>query len=192
MRLNIGALSLSVLASSVFARQSPREACGAGEVLSKSTLTHEGKEIQVVTKTCPNLNVTAPAAIEKRQFAQCTYGCTVICEDYGDQPFVSDCQFITNALEAEYPEEFTVPAGTYAEWSYYSCAYAFINFDSSPYNVCYITFGYNAIIRRLLAEPRRCLKCQRFGRHIAAQCKQEHDTCGTCGGNHLTKDCDTP
>ncbi|KAI0045995.1 hypothetical protein FA95DRAFT_1473405, partial [Auriscalpium vulgare] len=46
--------------------------------------------------------------------------------------------------------------------------------------------------RRLLAEPRRCLKCQRFGRHIAAQCKAEHDTCGTCGGNHLTKDCDTP
>ncbi|KAI0039370.1 hypothetical protein FA95DRAFT_1567215 [Auriscalpium vulgare] len=151
MRFRLATLSFLVLASAlvggVLARQSPRQACGAGEVLSKSTLFHDGKEIQVVTKTCPSLNATAPVKIEKRQYAQCTDGCAkILCEDYGNQPFVSDCQVITNALEAQYPAEFSVPAGTYAEWSYYSCAYAFINFDSIPYNVCYINFGYNAII----------------------------------------------
>ncbi|KAG1858835.1 hypothetical protein F4604DRAFT_1503723, partial [Suillus subluteus] len=44
--------------------------------------------------------------------------------------------------------------------------------------------------RKLLPEPTRCLKCHTFnGGHIAAECQQEHDTCGTCGDKHRTAEC---
>ncbi|KAF8579197.1 hypothetical protein K439DRAFT_1255589, partial [Ramaria rubella] len=44
--------------------------------------------------------------------------------------------------------------------------------------------------RKLLQEPRRCLKCQGIGSdHIAAECKSIHDTCGTCGGMHRASEC---
>ncbi|KAI0077148.1 hypothetical protein K474DRAFT_1124502 [Panus rudis PR-1116 ss-1] len=39
-------------------------------------------------------------------------------------------------------------------------------------------------------EPYRCNKCQLLASHMAAQCKQIHDTCGTCGGiDHRTSEC---
>lgn len=37
-------------------------------------------------------------------------------------------------------------------------------------------------------EPLRCLKCQRWG-HMAKECKEQHDTCGTCAKNHRTNGC---
>jgi gas vesicle protein len=44
--------------------------------------------------------------------------------------------------------------------------------------------------RKLIQEPTRCLKCQSFdGAHVAAECPQEHDTCGTCSGQHRTASC---
>ena len=44
--------------------------------------------------------------------------------------------------------------------------------------------------RVLEAEPRRCLKCQYYGkRHIANACPDEKDTCGTCVEAHKTRDC---
>ncbi|KAG2739811.1 hypothetical protein P692DRAFT_201661418, partial [Suillus brevipes Sb2] len=44
--------------------------------------------------------------------------------------------------------------------------------------------------RKLLPEPTRCLKCHSFeGGHIAAECPQENDTCGTCGDQHRTTSC---
>jgi hypothetical protein len=44
--------------------------------------------------------------------------------------------------------------------------------------------------RKLLQEPRRCLKCHKLGTdHLAATCSQEHDVCGTCAGNHCTAEC---
>ncbi|KAG2051730.1 hypothetical protein BDR06DRAFT_889374 [Suillus hirtellus] len=44
--------------------------------------------------------------------------------------------------------------------------------------------------RKLLPEPTRCLKCHVFNSgHIAADCPQEHDTCGTCGAEHRTASC---
>ncbi|KAG2121947.1 hypothetical protein DEU56DRAFT_719367, partial [Suillus clintonianus] len=50
--------------------------------------------------------------------------------------------------------------------------------------------GKKVYARRLLAEPTRCLKCHTFdGGHIASECKQEHDTCGTCGAQHRTATC---
>ncbi|KAG2336072.1 hypothetical protein BDR05DRAFT_836434, partial [Suillus weaverae] len=45
--------------------------------------------------------------------------------------------------------------------------------------------------RKLLPEPTRCLKCHTFdGGHIAMECQQEHDTCGTCGDKHRTAECE--
>ncbi|KAG1794545.1 uncharacterized protein HD556DRAFT_1188813, partial [Suillus plorans] len=44
--------------------------------------------------------------------------------------------------------------------------------------------------RKLLPEPMRCLKCQSYDvSHVAAECTQEHDTCGTCGAKHRTATC---
>jgi hypothetical protein len=37
-------------------------------------------------------------------------------------------------------------------------------------------------------EPFRCAKCQKFG-HIARNCTAPTDTCGTCGNQHRTSDC---
>ena len=44
---------------------------------------------------------------------------------------------------------------------------------------------------KLLQEAKRCLKCQKFSTsHLAAQCPQTTDTCGTCGSkNHHTQAC---
>ena len=43
---------------------------------------------------------------------------------------------------------------------------------------------------KLLPEPIRCMKCQSFeGSHFARDCKRDDDTCGTCAGNHRTKNC---
>ncbi|KAG2343928.1 hypothetical protein BDR05DRAFT_883004, partial [Suillus weaverae] len=50
--------------------------------------------------------------------------------------------------------------------------------------------GKKVFGRKLLPEPTRCLKCHSFeGSHIAAECTQEHDTCGTCGTQHRTATC---
>ena len=43
---------------------------------------------------------------------------------------------------------------------------------------------------RLKHEPMQCMKCRRWG-HFAHSCTAEMDTCGTCGGEHKTKDCTT-
>ncbi|TDL20954.1 hypothetical protein BD410DRAFT_702829, partial [Rickenella mellea] len=44
--------------------------------------------------------------------------------------------------------------------------------------------------RKLLQEPKRCLKCQRVGSdHLASDCKLEHDICGNCGDKHRTSTC---
>jgi len=39
-------------------------------------------------------------------------------------------------------------------------------------------------------EPLRCLKCQRWG-HMAKNCTEEKDTCGTCGGEHCHTSCNS-
>jgi len=44
--------------------------------------------------------------------------------------------------------------------------------------------------RKLIPEPSRCLKCHSFdGAHVAANCPDEVDTCGTCGDAHRTAEC---
>jgi hypothetical protein len=43
--------------------------------------------------------------------------------------------------------------------------------------------------RKQLQEPKRCLKCQCFGEHKAAECKSVHETCGRCSRQHKTNLC---
>lgn len=44
--------------------------------------------------------------------------------------------------------------------------------------------------RKLIPEPTRCLKCHSFeNTHMAAECPQEQETCGTCGEHHRTAAC---
>jgi hypothetical protein len=48
--------------------------------------------------------------------------------------------------------------------------------------------GKQATVRKLLSEPKRCLKCQKFG-HYVADCKAETDRCARCGEKHQTTLC---
>ena len=54
-----------------------------------------------------------------------------------------------------------------------------------------VVLGPRCPARKLLPEPTRCMKCQSFeGSHFARDCTKLTDTCGTCAGNHRTKDCE--
>jgi hypothetical protein len=49
--------------------------------------------------------------------------------------------------------------------------------------------GKRVWARKQLQEPRRCLKCQCFGEHRAANCTSIHEVCGRCGKQHRTNEC---
>jgi hypothetical protein len=50
--------------------------------------------------------------------------------------------------------------------------------------------GKRCIVRKLLAEPRRCFKCHVIGaRHVAATCKEIAERCDICGGVHPSNTC---
>ena len=54
-----------------------------------------------------------------------------------------------------------------------------------------IILGPRCPTRKLLPEPIRCIKCQSFeGSHFTKDCMKLTDTCGTCAGNHRTKNCE--
>ncbi|KAL6301722.1 hypothetical protein BKA93DRAFT_692324, partial [Sparassis latifolia] len=55
-----------------------------------------------------------------------------------------------------------------------------------------IIAGKRVNARKLISEPRRCLKCQKVGvPHISSECKSIHDTCGSCTSiGHKTVDCE--
>lgn len=48
--------------------------------------------------------------------------------------------------------------------------------------------GKHINIRKMISEPRRCLKCQKFG-HYATDCKITTDICARCNGQHRTTTC---
>lgn len=51
--------------------------------------------------------------------------------------------------------------------------------------------GKKVYARKLLQEPKRCLKCQTMDtNHIAAECKSIHDVCARCGNQHKTVTCE--
>jgi len=54
-----------------------------------------------------------------------------------------------------------------------------------------VILGPRCSVRKLLPEPIRCMKCQSFeGSHFARNCTSLKDMCGTCAGNHRTKECE--
>ena len=48
--------------------------------------------------------------------------------------------------------------------------------------------GKHMNVRKLLTEPKRCLKCQKYS-HYANNCKATADTCAQCGEQHHTAQC---
>lgn len=51
--------------------------------------------------------------------------------------------------------------------------------------------GRKTTVHKLLPEPTHCLKCQQLtSDHMAGTCRQTNDTCGTCGLDHRTSECD--
>ena len=48
--------------------------------------------------------------------------------------------------------------------------------------------GKHVNVRKMLTEPRRCLKCQKFG-HYVPDCKATNDICARCGEQHRTSQC---
>ena len=48
--------------------------------------------------------------------------------------------------------------------------------------------GKHTDVCKKLAEPRRCLKCQKYG-HYALDCKANTNTCACCGDQHQTSTC---
>jgi hypothetical protein len=50
--------------------------------------------------------------------------------------------------------------------------------------------GKKVYARKLLPEPTRCLKCHSFDAgHMANECTQENEKCGTCALDHRTSQC---
>ncbi|KAF8262949.1 hypothetical protein EI94DRAFT_1599952 [Lactarius quietus] len=45
--------------------------------------------------------------------------------------------------------------------------------------------------KRLKYKPKQCMKCRKWG-HYASDCQATVNTCSTCGGDHMTKDCTEP
>jgi hypothetical protein len=74
------------------------------------------------------------------------------------------------------------------------CAHAIFGFSSAEaanHAIRHSLFveGKRVSARKLLAEPIRCLKCQRIGvDHVAATCRHE-DVCARCGEAHRTDTC---
>jgi hypothetical protein len=50
-------------------------------------------------------------------------------------------------------------------------------------------FGARLYPTKLRQEPTQCMKCRGWG-HFAVDCTNDVSTCGTCGGEHRTSDCD--
>ncbi|QRV98602.1 hypothetical protein RhiJN_26621 [Ceratobasidium sp. AG-Ba] len=64
--------------------------------------------------------------------------------------------------------------------------------DKEAANTCIkspiVVEGKQCDARKLAKKPVRCTKCQKFG-HPTKQCKSPTFICGTCPGQHDTKDC---
>ena len=76
-----------------------------------------------------------------------------------------------------------------------SCAHAIFTISSAAAanrllkDGIYI-FSTRTFPKKLKYEPKQCMKCRKWG-HFAANCHALTDTCGSCGDQHMTKDCKT-
>ncbi|KAK7036074.1 hypothetical protein R3P38DRAFT_3484732, partial [Favolaschia claudopus] len=67
----------------------------------------------------------------------------------------------------------------------------FADADSANHAIDYGFYwhGKHITVRKSDDEPRRCLKCQKYDGHLAANCKSAADICGRCAGEHRTSNC---
>ncbi|KIJ62297.1 hypothetical protein HYDPIDRAFT_169209 [Hydnomerulius pinastri MD-312] len=127
------------------ASASLREACGDGKIINTSTISFEGGDITVTETECPGFTSGVPeerSEVGKRNVPQCN----ILCRSTGAQPLIGSCNKLTDALESHYPNKFTVNPNTMVTFTYSSCAYGYANLDTTPYDVCYLNFGYNGAI----------------------------------------------
>jgi hypothetical protein len=113
--------------------------------------------------------------------------------------FIEDSSFIHSKIE----EESAIPADSLVFSKYIKPAHL----RSNNQKVAHVTLGFNSKhsaneaiqaglfiegkhvdVRKKLTEPRRCLKCQKFG-HFVLDCKATEDTCARCNGKHRTSTC---
>ncbi|QRV91732.1 hypothetical protein RhiJN_19750 [Ceratobasidium sp. AG-Ba] len=51
--------------------------------------------------------------------------------------------------------------------------------------------GERVTFRRIVEEPLRCMRCQRYG-HKANECRSRQDVCSRCAGGHCSSECLQP
>ena len=72
---------------------------------------------------------------------------------------------------------------------------SFLFNDVTAANTCIkdgmIIFNSKAYPSRLKQEPTQCMKCRGWG-HYANDCNAQKNTCGTCGGEHRSHECNEP
>jgi len=139
-------LSISTLVSAARVTSRSSSSCIDRQVTGNSTISHEGNDIGVATGTCSPPGGNKRSTLEERQYYLCSEGtCVVTCEDttfYTIYP--SDCQYIFGYLSYYSSYTVVVPAFSYQEWYYGTCAIWFWNFDIYDYDVCYSEIAYDA------------------------------------------------
>jgi hypothetical protein len=113
--------------------------------------------------------------------------------------FIADSSF----MHAKIEEESSISANSIIYSKYIKPAHL----RSNNQKVAHVTFGFSSRqsaneaiqaglfiegkhvdVRKKLTEPKRCLKCQKFG-HFVLECKMDEDTCARCNGKHRTSTC---
>jgi len=137
-------LSISTLVSA--ARVTSRSSCQNSQVTGNSTIEHEGSQIGVVTGTCSPPSGKRSTLAERQSYSLCTEGiCSVTCSSTSYYTiYTSDCQYVLNYLSYYSSYTVLIPAFSYQEWYYGTCAIWFWNFDLYDYEVCIAEIAYDA------------------------------------------------
>jgi len=139
------AIPALVSASAIHVSRGLPKGCGAGgQVLTTTTISHNGGTVEHVSGTCSGSSAKR-SELEERQ-SVCTTGCEVTCEALSSSAiYVSDCVTVIDAI-AGYSGSFLLPAQQYAYWTYGSCTVTIANVDSITYTVCYDVLAYDAAV----------------------------------------------
>jgi len=131
------AIPALVSASAIHISRALPEGCSAGgQVLTTTTISHNGGTVEHVSGTCSGGSAKR-SELEERQIV-CTSGCSITCKALSSSPISeSDCLHVVDLIESYALSDFTLPAREYASWSYRSCVVTIANMDSVSYTICY-------------------------------------------------------
>jgi len=152
------ALAFTLVSGRAITARSPT--CGTGgEVVVNNTVDYKGNSIGFVHSTCPqpggSSNSTKRDAIEERHYdcKKDDCDCDIYCKEESKYKiYLSDCEYVYEYLEGEYPSTFTVPYGSYYSWYYGTCTIYFVNLDDCDYTACYSEVAYSGY-----ATAKKCL-----------------------------------